>query len=316
MNGGGSTVQQVYPSYYPNFRCIAGDCRHSCCVGWEIDVDAATMKKYRSIGGELGEKLKKNITRGKTPHFKLTDGERCPFLNGDNLCDLILCGGEELLCQICTDHPRFRSFYSSRTEIGLGLCCEEAARLILSQHEKITLISNSKAEPLNREEEALLALRDEFFTLAQDRSIPISAREDAILRRVGVMLPEHSVREWAAFYLTLERMDETWTALLQDVGDADLTAFETAMQGRGTEYEQLLCYFLYRHLPAALDDGDVSGKAAFAVLSTRFLRALGAWQYQKTGHFTQGDQIELARLYSAEIEYSQENLDTLYDEFS
>ena len=29
--------------------------------------------------------------------------------------------------------------------------------------------------------------------------------------------------------------------------------------------EQLLVYFLYRHVPTALDDGDVSSKAAFAV---------------------------------------------------
>ena len=306
-------MQQIYPSYYPHFHCIAGDCRHSCCVGWEIDVDAGTLKKYRSVGGELGERLKRSITRGKTPHFALTDGERCPFLNGQNLCDLIVFGGEDLLCQICADHPRFRNFFSARTEIGLGLCCEEAARLILSQQEKVAFISAGEAEPLDREEEALLTMRDELFALAQDRSVPITAREDAILRRVGAALPERSAPEWAAFYLTLERMDEVWTVLLQDLDDADDAAFTAYMKPRVTEYEQLLCYFLYRHLPAALDDGDVSGKVALAVLSTRFLRQLGAWQYRKTGCFTRDDQIELARLYSAEIEYSQENLDALFD---
>ena len=307
-------MRQVYPNYYSQFHCTAGACRHSCCIGWEIDVDAAALEKYRAVSGELSEKLKKNITHGKAPHFRLADGERCTFLNDDNLCELILHGGEELLCQICADHPRFRNFFSTRTEIGLGLCCEEAARLILSQNETVTFINTGKAEPLDREEAALLALRDELFALAQDRSVPIAAREDAILRYVGTALPERNAREWAAFYLLLERMDEAWTALLRDLGDADLTAFTAYMQPRETEYEQLLCYFLYRHLSAALDDGDASGKAAFAVLSTRFLRQLGAWQYEKTGRFTQGDQIELARLYSAEIEYSQENLDALYDE--
>ena len=309
-------MQQVYPNYYPRFHCIADACRHSCCVGWEIDVDASALEKYRGVGGELGERLKRSITRGKTPHFKLTDGERCPFLNEQNLCDLIDLGSEDLLCQICADHPRFRNFFSSRTEIGLGLCCEEAARLILSQREKVTFISVGEAELLDREETELLALRDELFALAQDRSVPIAAREDAILRRVGAVLPKHSAREWAAFYLSLERMDEAWTALLQDLDDADLSVFENAMRSRETESEQLLCYFLYRHLPAALDDGDVSGKAVFAVLSTRFLRQLGAWQYQKTGRFVQDDQIELARLYSAEIEYSQENLDAVFEALS
>ena len=34
------------PRYYLQFKCIADACRHSCCVGWEIDVDGETMKKY------------------------------------------------------------------------------------------------------------------------------------------------------------------------------------------------------------------------------------------------------------------------------
>ena len=308
-------MQQIYPNYYPRFRCIAGACRHSCCVGWEIDVDAEALKKYRSVEGELGERLKRSITHSKTPHFKLVEGERCPFLNEHNLCDLIDLGSEELLCQICADHPRFRNFFSARTEVGLGLCCEEAARVILSQREKVGFISKGEAELLDGEEEALLTLRDALFALAQDRSVPVAAREEAILRHVGATLPERSAREWAAFFLSLERMDESWTARLRDLDDADDTAFTAYMQPRETEYEQLLCYFLYRHLSAALDDGDVSGKVAFAVLSTRFLRQLGAWQYRKTGHFTKDDQIELARLYSAEIEYSQENLDTIFDAF-
>ena len=29
----------IAPNYYPAFRCIADKCRHSCCIGWEIDID-------------------------------------------------------------------------------------------------------------------------------------------------------------------------------------------------------------------------------------------------------------------------------------
>lgn len=307
-------MEQVYPNYYPRFRCIADRCRHSCCIGWEIDIDDEALAKYRTVGGELGERLKKGIVYEETPHFALTGDERCPFLNERNLCDLIDLGSETLLCQICADHPRFRSFFTGRTEIGLGLCCEEAARLLLTQEEKFTLCKEGKAETLDRDEEALLTLRDELLALAQDRSIPIMQREENILRRVGAVLPERSAREWAAFYLSLERMDETWTALLRDLAETDDAAFSAYMEPREREYEQLLCYFLYRHMPAALDDGDAAGKVAFAVLSTRFLRQLGARQYQKMGRFTPDDQVEYARLYSAEIEYSQENLDALYDE--
>ena len=25
-----------YPEYYKQFRCLAGECPDTCCVGWEI----------------------------------------------------------------------------------------------------------------------------------------------------------------------------------------------------------------------------------------------------------------------------------------
>lgn len=105
-------------------------------------------------------------------------------MNGKNLCDLILYGGEGMLCQICTDHPRYRSFFSERTEIGVGLCCEEAARLILTRPEKTTLVVTGEGE-LDEEETALLTLRDRLFTLAQNREEPIERRIEQILSACG-----------------------------------------------------------------------------------------------------------------------------------
>lgn len=74
-----------------------------------------------------------------------------------------------------------------------------------------------------------------------------------------------------------------------------------------------LVYFLYRHFLTAWEDGDPGSKVSFAVLSVRFLRLLGALHWQMHGEFTLKDQEEYARLYSAEVEYSQENLDFLFD---
>ena len=129
-----SAEQNAYPDYYPLFRCIADRCRHNCCIGWEIDVDGDSLAAYDQIGGEMGERLHKCIDRsGEMPHFLLGEQERCPFLNGKNLCDLILYGGEGMLCQICTDHPRYYEWFSDGREYGLGLCCEAAAELILAQ---------------------------------------------------------------------------------------------------------------------------------------------------------------------------------------
>lgn len=237
-------------------------------------------------------------------------------MNGKNLCDLILYGGEGMLCQICTDHPRYRSFFSERTEIGVGLCCEEAARLILTRPEKTTLVVTGEGE-LDEEETALLTLRDRLFTLAQNREEPIERRMEQILSACGAHVPDVPLAQWAEFYLSLERMDEVWTGILEALREhADelpLDDFAAHMKGRETEYEQLLVYFLYRHVPTALDDGDVSSKAAFAVLSVRLLFSLGALHLLLHGEFTVEDQIELCRLYSAEVEYSDDNMDALFD---
>ena len=123
-------MKQIAPSYYKKFKCIADKCKHSCCIGWEIDVDEQTDEYYKTVGGELGKRLGESIDRStELSHFVLSADERCPFLNKNGFCDIISALGEDALCQICADHPRYRNFYSDRTEIGLGLCCEAAAEL-------------------------------------------------------------------------------------------------------------------------------------------------------------------------------------------
>ena len=130
----------VRPDFYDAFRCPAAACRHSCCVGWEIDVDEDALQYYRSLGGKLGDELRRKIALYPTPHFHLTADERCPFLRSDGLCRLICELGEDSLCDICALHPRFYNEYPGRIEMGLGLVCEEAARLILSWPKPLRLI--------------------------------------------------------------------------------------------------------------------------------------------------------------------------------
>ncbi len=139
--------------------------------------------------GSFGARLQKGIAEADdAAQFILDDEERCPFLNRTGLCDMITALGEDALCQICRDHPRFRNFYADRTEIGLGLCCEAAGELILSQQEKLTLITledDGAADLPDIADESLLAWREELFALAQDRSKPIELRAAEILQTAG-----------------------------------------------------------------------------------------------------------------------------------
>ena len=293
-------MTEVYPSYYPQFRCRAGACKNTCCRGWEIDIDPETREFYRTVGGELGQKLRESILDGEDgASFRLTEDERCPFLLDSGLCQLILALGEDKLCQICTDHPRFRSFFSDRAEVGIGLCCEAAAELVLSQTLPMRLCSEGN-DALLPEETEFLSARETLFSIAQDRRFPLDARMDELLDRTGAALPEKSGAAWFEVYIKLERLEPDWEICLAALKNAPRLAVPEALTLQG---EQLLCYFLYRHLAGALDDSLFAARTAFAVLHTRLVATL--WQYGPAR--TLPRVYDLARRCSAEIEYSDNN---------
>ena len=311
-------MKLIAPDYYTKFKCIADRCKHSCCIGWIIDVDADTLAYYHSITGPLGERLKKGIDEsGETPHFILGEQERCPFLNRNGLCDLIIGLGEENLCQICTDHPRYRNFYSDRTEIGLGLCCEAAGDLILKRQEKMTLVvleEDGEEEALQAPDESLLLWREQLLQIAQDRGRTVEERASAILKAAEMTIPERSLVEWAEIYLKLERLETSWTDRLDELKSTDISV-APALDTPEWEIalEQLLVYFLYPQLPFALDDGEYEGRAAFCVLSYQMIRDLCRVHAVLHGSVNLDDLVEIARQYSAEIEYSDENVEALLD---
>ena len=303
-------MKLIAPEYYPSFSCIAGACRHSCCIGWEIDVDPDTREYYRTVPGEVGARLAENIVDNEeTSCFRMGEGERCPFLNGDNLCDLILSLGEESLCQICDDHPRFRNFFSDRTEIGLGLCCEAAGQLILLQEPPVHLIElddDGEDDPADSDEIDLIELRNELLAIAQDRSMGIDMRVQSLFAHSGLKVDCNSAR-WADFLLTLERLDDIWADRLEELKSVPDAKLSSEWE---IPFEQLLVYLLYRHIPGALDDGELPARIAFCALICTLLRRMFSINP------TSENLVELARLYSSEIEYSDENIASILDEIN
>lgn len=304
---GDSAVKTFAPDYYPKFHCIAGRCRHSCCIGWEIDIDEDTLDLYSSIGGGFGRRLKNSIEDGEAPHFRLSGDERCPFLTSDGLCDIILTLGEDALCQICADHPRFRSYFSDRVEMGLGLCCEAAAKLILTEPgpmKRILTEDDGEEEELTEEETLLLRTRDRLTEILWEDALPFEKRLEKILAECGVCLPD---TDWIGFLKSLECLDPGRDELL-DLADS------VPLPGEYTAPSAKLCeYFLYRHLPGALDDGRCGERAAFAVLSTRIICRMWAGILRRDGVLTPETMAECARMYSSEYEYSDENTEALLD---
>ena len=298
----------IVPNYYKSFKCIASDCKHSCCKGWEIDIDEASHRRYGTVTGEFGEKLRRSIYIDEDgAHFALEEDERCPFLQADGLCEMILTIGEDNLCQICADHPRFRSFLPGRTETGLGLCCEEAARLILTSTDKFELIGTGESDDEIRE---LLDKRAVLFTILTDRSMSVDERFQKYLSALGEKLPKMSFENWCEFYLELEIMDGEWAKKLNCPKTVSLPDTDDA--GLELAFEQLAVYFLFRHYAGAYDDELYIPRALFPIHAVSFIRKM----LYAHGNVSIEALIDLSRLYSAEIEYSDENIDALLEDLS
>ena len=289
-------MKTTVPHYYKNFTCIADKCKHTCCAGWEIDIDDYTYNIYKNHKGVLQSRFEKNIsTNGDAPHFVLDKNERCPFLNERNLCDIYLELGEESLCQICTDHPRFRNYFSDRTETGLGLCCEAAAELILKSEEKfhLTDIENEGfSDDSTPEETEFFAVRSEIFEILTNRSISFSERCEKILTKLKIA--GYSA-DFNALFSDLEYMEENVSEIIFKNGKTKISDIYK---------EQLCAYFIYRHLSEAPFDGLLKERTFFALISAEAIEKMC-----KTSEFT--EIAECARIYSSEIEYSEENTEKI-----
>ena len=294
-------MKSYAPNYYADFQCIADKCRHSCCVDWEIDIDEYTLADYDKLDGAIGEMLRQNIEReGDSAHFRLTDRARCPFLLENGLCRLILTLGEDSLCHICRNHPRFYNFFSSREEVGLGLCCEEAARLILTQTEDtklVVLADDGSDDRLWEEEEDFIGVREKLFTALQDRTLSLEKRVEQAFASLGVRpVSDEEFDGMITVFDNLEKLDPLWQKCIEKLFTY-YTPKDTSHLA--LPLEKALLYFIYRHLADSKDERDFAAHLRFAQISTMMLKTLAA--------ATDLPIEELARLYSTEIEYSEEN---------
>lgn len=286
----------IIPDFYPHFRCKAGDCRHTCCKGWEIDIDDTTAAYYQDLQGPLGEAIRHHIEEGPDAwHFVLTEDETCPFLRTDGLCRLILEGGDTILCDICRLHPRFFEWLTNDAGQeyqlgGLGLACEAACELLLKEK-----------GPLH-------------FIDTEDPSV--SWTLGGLLQDIGCDLPkdlltyepnpsESASKRLLAIFSETEPIDEAWTAALM--------ALKTKRPKRETVqasitrdkvlYQRIYDYIFYRQLET-FADSPIETLACYAARNTDFI-ALTAT--------ASGDLPEALRRWSEQIEYDTDNVRHLKD---
>lgn len=311
------------PFYYNTFKCIADKCSDNCCIGWEIDIDSDTAEYYKSVGGAFGKRLSENISEKNSFVLKC---ERCPFLNERNLCDIIINCGEEHLCQICRDHPRYFEWYGNIKEGGIGLSCEEGARLILTDSECSTVESviDEEEEPVDEELfSVLLNAREKIFSLldgegtvkeklcrvldcAEELQFYVDNRDTDAEYIPSQGVAEADVRDIVSLYSDFEPIDGEWEKELSSLLSSDCSLGQ--LNAEEEKYMLNLCrYFIWRYFLKGVFDEEILSKVKLAIVSVLFIRlmagsdaSLSVW-------------IEKSKLYSKEMEYSDENRELFYD---
>ena len=166
----------VYPDYYKDFSCIAGDCEDTCCAGWEIVIDPKSLQKYHE-SKTLKGRLLRDIKWRKGTFRQCRDG-RCAFLREDGLCDLYRRLGADSLCKTCRTYPRHTEEFENVREITLSISCPQVARMLMERREPVRFLEKEIDRDESYEEfdyflfSCLTDARTVMLRILQDRSQP------------------------------------------------------------------------------------------------------------------------------------------------
>lgn len=134
--------------YYNEFSCIGGTCEDSCCIGWRVDIDKQTFKKYKGnkhqiLGPLFKSGVKKNDTSPTNECYgviSLDEQGNCVFLDQEKLCKIQKNLGAEALSPVCANYPRNANRLGDQIEYSLGISCPEVARLVLLRKEPLQFV--------------------------------------------------------------------------------------------------------------------------------------------------------------------------------
>lgn len=190
----------IRPSYTIGFKCIGGECKDSCCIGWNIDVDKLTFRKYFKTTNQLMKnEFKKYVHINQECHCQEIDYGRmnikknkwCPFLEEDKLCKIYKNLGEDYLSNVCYSYPRVYNVLNGVYELSMYMSCPEVINKLLSSnkpikflHEEIELEKHIIQSNINTNDKVwknspiknLKELRDMSISTIQNRKFKLDHR--------------------------------------------------------------------------------------------------------------------------------------------
>ena len=275
---------------YREFRCKADKCKHSCCKGWEIDIDEDTLEFYKGLDTELGNEIMQNIQEGEDTFFRLTSDERCPFLKDNGLCKIIEELGEDGLCDICRLHPRFFEDINDYSLAGVGLSCEKATELLFEKTSLAFIISDNEK-------------KIGFTELLKLLDIDIPEDYLKLSKVIPDYLEESKIESILDKFFNTEPIDDNWKneVLLIKSDYKDLLDESIVKNLEIKKYEVIYQYILFRQLEL-IEKYGTKRIIDYAVYSIIFIML-----YAIIFH----DETEAVRRWSEQIEYNEDNIDYL-----
>lgn len=205
----------LIPVFYRNFRCLAQDCRDSCCVGWKITFDKKDYLRLRRLEAPAGlrARLEQGVRREKKgSHDGVLYGKfdlaansgRCPFLDPDGLCAIQRACGGDALPLVCRTYPRKEGYTAAAKEYALSPSCEGVLQQLWDLPEGITFVE----EPLPKSEWRRMTIAPDenlvlFFTplrgmwidILQNRALSLTGR----FLYLGAVLQRLLKADWTSF---------------------------------------------------------------------------------------------------------------------
>lgn len=291
------------PSFYKDFKCIAGDCPDSCCQGWEVDADDESLEFYKTLTGDIRNRIDSVLDRDEFGNtiFRLADKKRCPFLNDENLCDMHIAIGGEHTPYTCRMFPRFINDFGGTREMGVSFSCPVASDMMFGLTEPMRFVSElNELPPELNEIDAqtyfyLVKAREKAFSIVQDRTHPIHQRLIRLLD-FGVEI-QKDLEEYKEgsddidffnVFRNPELINPQW---IDKVNSGKVKPVSDEIFN-----ENIASYFIFRYFLTAVNDYDVLSKIKMAVIGVLIVTYFGEDSW--TIH-----------LWSKETEHSQYNMD-------
>ena len=295
----------VKPTFYKDFKCIAGDCPDSCCQGWEVDADAESLEYYNTLDStlEIKQRIDRVLSKDEFDNniFTLAPKKRCPFLNDENLCDMHIAIGGEHTPYTCRTFPRFIYDFGGTREIGVSFSCPVASDMMYALDSFDFEQDITDELPSLNDIDATLyytlyKAREQAYSIVKDRSVPINERLKNLLSftlELQAKINDYSDGSsddvsFIDVFNNPELINPQWT---QRVNNADIKPVSNSVAN-----ENIAMYFIYKYFLQAVYDEDVLSKAKMAVVGVLVNTYFGedSWGIH---------------LWSKETEHSQYNMD-------